>query len=143
MGFLSNLVKVFPSLRTRPLYLTGESYAGTYIVSILPASRYTVHPTKIHQKPYIMKTYFGLADPPVNIVKFAIGDGTIGSQVVYNELPTVWFPSASAVRHQFNSRDDSYPSLKPTPNWWHTTPRCLSISVNSEFSPTHTALYLR
>lgn len=33
-GFLENLVKVFPSLRTRPLYLTGESYAGTYIVSI-------------------------------------------------------------------------------------------------------------
>ena len=31
-GFLSNLVKVFPSLATRPLYLTGESYAGTYIV---------------------------------------------------------------------------------------------------------------
>lgn len=33
MNFLSNLVKVFPSLKTRPLYLTGESYAGTYIVS--------------------------------------------------------------------------------------------------------------
>lgn len=33
MGFLTNLVKVFPSLKTRPMYLTGESYAGTYIVS--------------------------------------------------------------------------------------------------------------
>ena len=33
MGFLANLVEVFPSLKTRPLYLTGESYAGTYIVS--------------------------------------------------------------------------------------------------------------
>lgn len=33
MGFLENLVKVFPSLRERPLILTGESYAGTYIVS--------------------------------------------------------------------------------------------------------------
>lgn len=32
-GFLANLVKVFPSLKTRPLHLTGESYAGTYIVS--------------------------------------------------------------------------------------------------------------
>lgn len=32
VGFLSNLVKVFPSLATRPLYLTGESYAGRYIV---------------------------------------------------------------------------------------------------------------
>ncbi|KAI0333871.1 alpha/beta-hydrolase [Cubamyces sp. BRFM 1775] len=70
MGFLSNLVKVFPSLKTRPLHLTGESYAGTYI-------------------PYIMKAYFSLADPPVTIVKFAIGDGTMGSRVVYNELPTL------------------------------------------------------
>lgn len=32
-GFLANVVKVFPSLKTRPLHLTGESYAGTYIVS--------------------------------------------------------------------------------------------------------------
>ncbi|KAI0675837.1 alpha/beta-hydrolase [Trametes maxima] len=70
MGFLENLVKVFPSLKTRPIYLTGESYSGTYI-------------------PYIMKTYFGLADPPVNIVKFAIGDGTVGSEVVFQHLPTV------------------------------------------------------
>jgi carboxypeptidase C (cathepsin A) len=34
MGFLENLVKVFPSLAKRPLHLTGESYAGMYIVSI-------------------------------------------------------------------------------------------------------------
>ena len=33
MGFLENFVKVFPQLAKRPLYLTGESYAGTYIVS--------------------------------------------------------------------------------------------------------------
>ena len=32
--FLANLVKVFPSLRTRPLYLVGKSYAGTYIASL-------------------------------------------------------------------------------------------------------------
>ncbi|EIW58496.1 alpha/beta-hydrolase [Trametes versicolor FP-101664 SS1] len=70
MGFLENLVKVFPSLKKRPLYLTGESYSGTYI-------------------PYIMKTYFGLTDPPVNIAKFAIGDGTIGSEAVFEILPTV------------------------------------------------------
>jgi len=31
LGFLSNLVKIFPSLATRRLFLTGESYAGTYI----------------------------------------------------------------------------------------------------------------
>ena len=34
IGFLENLVKVFPSLATRPFYLTGESYAGRYIVSL-------------------------------------------------------------------------------------------------------------
>ena len=35
MGFLCNLVKVFPSLAKRPLHLTGESYAGQYIVCFL------------------------------------------------------------------------------------------------------------
>ena len=69
-GFLSNLVKVFPSLRTRPLYITGESYAGTYI-------------------PYIVKAYFGLTDPPVKLAKFAIGDGTLGTSAIFEQLPTV------------------------------------------------------
>ena len=32
LNFLGNLVKIFPGLATRPLLLTGESYAGTYIV---------------------------------------------------------------------------------------------------------------
>jgi carboxypeptidase D len=34
-GFVANLVKVFPSLATRPLHLTGESFGETYIVSAL------------------------------------------------------------------------------------------------------------
>ena len=33
LNFLGNLVKIFPNLATRPLLLTGESYAGTYIVT--------------------------------------------------------------------------------------------------------------
>lgn len=33
MAFLGNLVKVFPGLASRPLHITGESYAGMYIVS--------------------------------------------------------------------------------------------------------------
>ncbi|KAI0714404.1 alpha/beta-hydrolase [Cerioporus squamosus] len=70
LGFLENLVKVFPSLKTRPLYLTGESYAGTYI-------------------PYIMKTYFGMENPPVNIAAFAIGNGVIGSEAVYFNAPAI------------------------------------------------------
>ncbi|KIJ40943.1 hypothetical protein M422DRAFT_60536 [Sphaerobolus stellatus SS14] len=64
VGFLNNLGQVLPSLRTRPLYIIGESYAGKYI-------------------PYIMKSYFGLSDPPVRISKFAIGDGTISTFEVY------------------------------------------------------------
>ncbi|RDX43775.1 alpha/beta-hydrolase [Lentinus brumalis] len=70
MGFLGNLMNVFPSLKTRPLYLTGESYAGTYI-------------------PYIMKTYFGMEYPPVNIAAFAIGNGVLGSEAVYFNLPSI------------------------------------------------------
>ncbi|KAL4244407.1 Carboxypeptidase [Abortiporus biennis] len=69
-GFIANLVEVFPSLKTRPLHITGESYAGTYI-------------------PYITKTYFGLQNPPVNLVKITIGDGTIGSGFVFEVLPTL------------------------------------------------------
>ena len=38
-----------------------------------------------------MKAYFGLENPPVHITRIAIGDGTIGNDVVYNELPTVSF----------------------------------------------------
>ncbi|KAJ7463398.1 Alpha/Beta hydrolase protein [Mycena galericulata] len=70
MGFLENLVKVFPSLATRPLHLTGESYAGVYI-------------------PYIMKAYFSMAKPPVKIAKIAIGDGSIAADEVFELLPAL------------------------------------------------------
>ncbi|KAF8216863.1 Alpha/Beta hydrolase protein [Mycena galopus ATCC 62051] len=70
MGFLENLVKVFPNLATRPLHLTGESYSGVYI-------------------PYIMKAYFSMAKPPVQIAKIAIGDGSIASGPVFELLPTL------------------------------------------------------
>ncbi|KAJ3865848.1 alpha beta-hydrolase [Lentinula novae-zelandiae] len=70
LGFLSNLVKVFPSLATRPLYITGESYAGTYI-------------------PYILKAHFESPNPPVTIAKIAIGDGSVGSGPEFQDLPAV------------------------------------------------------
>lgn len=87
MGFLANLVKVFPSLKTRPLYLTGESYAGTYIVSL----RSCYPPPKLNRviQPYITKTYFGMENPPVNLKKIAIGDGSIGSQIEIISMPAV------------------------------------------------------
>ncbi|EPQ57234.1 alpha/beta-hydrolase [Gloeophyllum trabeum ATCC 11539] len=68
LGFLTNLVAVFPSLAERPLYLTGESYAGTYI-------------------PYITKAIFSSPNPPVKLAKFAIGDGATASLSVFEMLP--------------------------------------------------------
>ncbi|KAI0366275.1 alpha/beta-hydrolase [Pilatotrama ljubarskyi] len=70
LGFLSNLVKVFPSLATRPLFLTGESYAGTYI-------------------PYITKHLFQTENSPVKLRKIAIGDGSLGSQATVEHVPVV------------------------------------------------------
>ncbi|KAI0372398.1 alpha/beta-hydrolase [Pilatotrama ljubarskyi] len=70
LGFLTNLVKVFPSLATRPLYLTGESYAGTYI-------------------PYIVKHLFAQQSNPVNLRKIAIGDGSLGSLATIRYLPVI------------------------------------------------------
>ncbi|KLO07455.1 alpha/beta-hydrolase [Schizopora paradoxa] len=60
LGFLSNLVKIFPSLATRPLYLTGESYAGFYI-------------------PYIAKALFSTPSPPVQLAKIVIGNAYMGN----------------------------------------------------------------
>ncbi|KAF8119525.1 Alpha/Beta hydrolase protein [Boletus edulis] len=70
MGFLENFVKVFPNLATRPLHLTGESYAGTYI-------------------PYIAKAYFEMHNPPVRLARIAIGDAQIGSLETSEELPVI------------------------------------------------------
>ncbi|KAF7378053.1 Carboxypeptidase [Mycena sanguinolenta] len=70
VGFLSNMVKIFPSLATRPLYLMGESYAGKYI-------------------PYITKTIFSTPNPPVVLKKIVVGDGSLGSLAAFEELPTL------------------------------------------------------
>ncbi|RPD76193.1 alpha/beta-hydrolase [Lentinus tigrinus ALCF2SS1-7] len=70
IAFLKNLVSVFPSLATRPLYITGESYAGTYI-------------------PYIVKHLFAQSKPPVNLKKIAIGDGSLGSFATIRHLPVL------------------------------------------------------
>ncbi|THH00620.1 hypothetical protein EW026_g1956 [Hermanssonia centrifuga] len=39
--------------------------------------------------PYITKAYFGSPDPPVNLAKIVIGDGTIGSEVEFEVMPVV------------------------------------------------------
>ncbi|KAF7307471.1 Alpha/beta-hydrolase [Mycena indigotica] len=68
--FLSNIVKIFPSLAKRPLYLSGESYAGTYI-------------------PYITKTIFSTPNPPVRLAKIIVGDGTLGDSATFEQVPTI------------------------------------------------------
>lgn len=70
VGFLDNLVKVFPSLATRPFYLTGESYAGRYI-------------------PYIVKALFSMQNPPVRLSKMAVGDPAFGSNAEFKVMPTL------------------------------------------------------
>ena len=42
-----------------------------------------------HDQPYIMKTYFGMKNPPVNLAGIAIGDGTIGAEGEFAYMPTV------------------------------------------------------
>lgn len=68
VGFLSNLVKVFPALATRPLIFTGESYSGRFI-------------------PYISRALLALNNPPVQLSRIAIGDGTLGSLILHHHAP--------------------------------------------------------
>ncbi|KAF7350015.1 Alpha/beta-hydrolase [Mycena venus] len=68
VGFLSNLVKIFPSLATRPRYLMDESYARTYITRISLAHTHTR--LMRHYQPYIIR-------------------GALGSNVVFEQLPTI------------------------------------------------------
>ncbi|KAI0688707.1 alpha/beta-hydrolase [Cytidiella melzeri] len=70
VGFLANLVQVFPSLSTRPFYLTGESYAGRYI-------------------PYISQALFSMSNPPVQLSKIVLGNPALGSSAEFETLPTL------------------------------------------------------
>ncbi|KAJ6536096.1 Alpha/Beta hydrolase protein [Mycena capillaripes] len=67
VGFVSNIVKIFPSRAKRPLYLMGESYAA----------------------PYITKAIFSTPHHPFTLKKIAIGDGAMGALSVFEELSTV------------------------------------------------------
>ncbi|KIM27100.1 hypothetical protein M408DRAFT_24847 [Serendipita vermifera MAFF 305830] len=69
-NFLANIVAVFPSLKARPLFLTGESYAGRFI-------------------PYIAKTIVAKSPAPVNLTKMMIGDGAFGNRGAFVEYSTI------------------------------------------------------
>ncbi|PVF93037.1 alpha/beta-hydrolase [Serendipita vermifera] len=66
VNFLSNLVKVFPSLRQRPLHLIGESYGGIWV-------------------PYISKAIFAQPVPPVHLEKAVVGSGALGNFGAFGE----------------------------------------------------------
>jgi len=69
MGFLSNLVQIFPSLASRPLYLAGEDYSAIYIS-------------------YISQALMSSSKPPVQLVNIAIGNGMFGD-LPYADLSTM------------------------------------------------------
>ncbi|KZP13619.1 alpha/beta-hydrolase [Athelia psychrophila] len=146
VGFLTNLVAVFPGLATRPFYLTGESYAGRFI-------------------PYISKALFSLESPPVNLKKLVIGDGAIGSFAGYEEIPTVhtleawpqiidfdvevleyWKEQTHLCGYDLNltypqaapfpSLTDPRPTVSDPSSPYYTPPANLSASTNSSSTPS-------
>lgn len=134
MNFLSNLVKIFPSLKTRPLYLTGESYAGTYIVS-------TEHMLKgilvqAVLQPYITKAYFGMKNPPVNLAKIAIGDGSLNTVTELEQLPTVRFNDGAQSRPPLTLIARSSPSSRRTLSSSGTILKFTNTSRNSRNIPS-------
>ncbi|CCA72939.1 related to KEX1 protein precursor [Serendipita indica DSM 11827] len=85
VNVLRNLVAVFPSLKRRPLYITGESYAGTYI-------------------PYIAKALTTLStDSPVNLAKIAIGNGAMGNYGAFVEYSVLSILQSYPALIDFNS----------------------------------------
>ncbi|CAK5281400.1 unnamed protein product [Mycena citricolor] len=72
LGFLSNLVKVFPGLKNRPLHLVGESYAGRFI-------------------PYILQAYFGIPkeDRTFLIGKIGVSNPALSEANLFENIPIV------------------------------------------------------
>ncbi|KAJ7737771.1 alpha/beta-hydrolase [Mycena maculata] len=72
LGFLSGLVKVFPGLATRPLYLVGESYAGRFI-------------------PYILKNYFAIpaANRTVTVGKIGCSNPALSEANLFENIPVL------------------------------------------------------
>ncbi|EIN03545.1 alpha/beta-hydrolase [Punctularia strigosozonata HHB-11173 SS5] len=70
LGFVDNLTKVFPGLKTRPFHLAGESYAGRFV-------------------PYIMKQYFSMPKDkrPINLAKIAVSNPGLQSANEFEFLP--------------------------------------------------------
>ena len=63
LGFLANFISVFPSLAIRPLYLIGESYAGTFIVSVDNEIEVWRQEPNVNAAALHRQTYFLCAEP--------------------------------------------------------------------------------
>ncbi|PWN38481.1 alpha/beta-hydrolase, partial [Meira miltonrushii] len=89
-SFLANFYKIFPELATKKLWITGESYAGTYI-------------------PYIMTYLYQQGQTP-QLAGGKINDGSITDQRLQEDVVVYQF----SVQHQkaLNFTDDDIAQIK-------------------------------
>ncbi|KAF9460967.1 alpha/beta-hydrolase [Collybia nuda] len=73
VGFMQQFLEVFSELKNKKLYLTGESYAGTYVPYI--ANYIYTHPTAL----------------PLSLQGIWIADPVLGWDVVQEQIPAVAF----------------------------------------------------
>ncbi len=95
----------------------GESYAGTFIVSILHAWAILSNDILTHwttMQPYIVKRIFASPSSPVTLRKIAIGNPALGSVATIRDLPVVRILSTTnglaAHTHQVNILE-TYPAI--------------------------------
>ncbi|KAF7361130.1 Carboxypeptidase [Mycena sanguinolenta] len=90
--FLSNIVKIFPSLAHRPLYLAGGILRG-HICTSFTLALDDLTPTLLEiltrLYPYITKTIFSTPNPPVRLRKIIVGDGTLSDAATVQQVPTL------------------------------------------------------
>lgn len=123
IGFLSNLVKIFPSLATRPLYLAGEDYAGVYISYISKALLATSNPPAVLQKIVIGNGLFYDVSQSTNIATTSI-IGSFPQLIKFDEGVFNAFQSkAHLCGYDVNL---TYPQQSPLP-YIETIPRVSSL----------------
>lgn len=139
MGFLGNLVKVFPSLATRPLHITGESYAGQYIVRRFTRSCRILLTLKIIIAIHL-KGLFRHAEPSRQSCKNIYGGWNL---LIWTDI---WTPTCSmsfmcpGIIQDFplTYHFVSWVYLPHIPKSLVTTKPCITISKNSKSRYMHT-----
>jgi len=100
---VKQILALFPELRTAPLYVTGESYAGKYV----PALSYAIH--KDNQD----------SAKPINLAGLAIGNGLVdpGNQLHYGDYLYQLGLIDSEQREYFRSEEERGRSLIAAADW--------------------------